>query len=207
MTGDKIRPTWKSPLIMRDAERVGRRHIAMTSTGRQCRSAYMEAGCRFSLPSFPLLIGALKMGFSWTGLLLAPLLAPVLIAAGLLGLFGADRPALLFLVLLVPGCIISYGTTIVLFLPSMFVLSRWRAVTGYSVCVLGLVLGLAAHVAMTWVEWGASGPDSGPPTESFFSFFLRWTADPLTAVYPVAGLLTAGTYWWLGTRRRNRQAV
>jgi len=29
---------------------------------------------------------------------------------------------------------------------------------------------------------------------------VRWAADPLTALYPLAGLVTAGLYWWLGTR-------
>jgi hypothetical protein len=46
--------------------------------------------------------------------------------------------------------------------------------------------------------WKSSGPDSGPPTESFFTFFVRFSADPLTAVFPLAGLLTAALYWWLG---------
>ena len=141
------------------------------------------------------------MRFSWTGLLLAPLPVPVVLSA-VMGILGGDHPALLFLILLIPGCIVSYGTTIFLFLPSMFLLSRLRPMTGYSVCVLGLVLGMAAHVAVTWVAWGASGPDSGPPIEGFLSFFLHWSADPLTVVFPVAGLLTAGAWWWLGARRR-----
>jgi hypothetical protein len=59
-------------------------------------------------------------------------------------------------------------------------------------------------VPLTWMDWKSSGTDSGPPTESFFTFFVRWTADPLTAIYPLAGLITAALYWWLGTRRRGR---
>jgi hypothetical protein len=62
---------------------------------------------------------------------------------------------------------------------------------------------LAVFVPLTWMEWKSSGADSGPPTESFLTFFVRWTADPLTAIYPLAGLTTAGLYWWLGTRRRG----
>ena len=147
------------------------------------------------------------MRFSWTGLLLAALLAPALLSTALTSFFGDDHLVLSLLILLVPGCIISYGTTILLFLPSMFFLSRCRPMTGFTVCLLGLVLGMAVHVPVTWVAWGASGPDSGSPTESFFSFFLHWSADPMTAVYPFAGVVTAGTYWWLGTRRWNRRAV
>jgi len=142
------------------------------------------------------------MRFSWTGLILAPLLVPALFAAA----FGAlqDRSVLAFLIMLVPGCMVSYGTTIFVFLPCLFVLSLWRPMTGFNVCLLGLVLGAAAYVPLTWMLWKGSGPDSGPPTESFLSFFVRWVADPWTAVFPLAGLITAGLYWWIGTWRSGR---
>jgi hypothetical protein len=55
--------------------------------------------------------------------------------------------------------------------------------------------------------WKSSGPDSGPPTERFLDFFLRWAADPWNAIFPLAGLMTAGLYWWLGTRRRGRSTA
>jgi hypothetical protein len=93
---------------------------------------------------------------------------------------------------------------IVLFLPSLFLFSLWRPLTGFRVCLLGLALGAAVFVPLTLMEWKSSGPDSGPPTESFLSFFVRWAADPLTAVYPLAGLITAGLYWWLATRRHAK---
>jgi hypothetical protein len=114
------------------------------------------------------------------------------------------QPGLLFLIPLVPGCVVSYGTTILVFLPCLFLLSRWWPVTGLRVCLLGLVLGALVFVPLTSMDWQSSGPDSGPPTESFFVFFLRWAADPMTAIYPLAGLVTAGLYWWLGSRRRGR---
>ena len=76
--------------------------------------------------------------------------------------------------------------------------------TGFKVRLLGLALGAAVCVAVTWMEWKSSAPDSGPPTESFLDFFVRWAADPLTTIYPLAGLITAGLYWWLGTWRRGR---
>lgn len=69
---------------------------------------------------------------------------------------------------------------------------------------IGLVLGAAVFVPLTWMDWKSSGPDSGPPTESFLEFILRWVADPFTAIYPPSGLITAGLYWWLGTSRRGR---
>jgi hypothetical protein len=143
------------------------------------------------------------MRFSWTGLILAPLLVPLMFCAAMMGFVTANNSALAFLILMVPSCIVSYGTTIFLFLPSLFLLSLWRPMTGIKVCLLGLVLGAAVFVPLTLMEWKGSGPDSGPPTESFPVFFLRWAADPFTAIYPVAGLVTAGLYWWLGTWRRD----
>jgi hypothetical protein len=142
------------------------------------------------------------MRFTWTGLIVAPLLLPVILSAAISPFLG-DHPVLGFFILLIPASIVSYGTTIFLFLPCLFLLSLWRPLTGFKVCLLGLVLGAAVFVPVTWMEWTSSGTDSGPPTESFPSFFIRWTADPLTAVYPLAGLITAGLYWWLGTRRRG----
>jgi hypothetical protein len=151
--------------------------------------------------------GTTEMRFSWTGLLLAPLLVPVLLGAALPGLLGGNSPVVGFLIMLVPGCIISYGAMVCLFLPSLFLLSVFRTPTGFMVCLLGAVLGAVADVPVTFVAWGSSGHDSGPPTEGFFTFFLRWSLDPVSAAFPLAGLLTAGTYWWLGTRHAPRGGV
>jgi hypothetical protein len=151
--------------------------------------------------------GAEAMRFSWTGLILAPAVVPLLFCLATMGFFQTNSSVLLFLVLLVVSCcIVSYGTTIFLFLPSLFLLSLWRPMTGIKVCLLGFVLGAVAFVPLTLMEWKGGGPDSGPPTESFLAFLLRWAADPLTALFPLAGLVTAGLYWWLGTWRRNRAA-
>jgi hypothetical protein len=143
------------------------------------------------------------MRFSWTGLILAPLLVPLIFSAVMLGFLQTSGSVLPFLILLVPSCIVSYGTTIFLFLPALFLLSLRRPMTGLKVCLLGLVLGAVVFVPLTLLEWQSSGPDSGPPTESFWVFLLRWAADPMTAIYPFAGLVTARLYWWLGTWRRN----
>lgn len=142
------------------------------------------------------------MRFSWTGLILAPLVMPA-ISAALLSPFLGQQPVLGFLFLFIPGCIVSYGATLILFLPCLFLLSLWRPLTASNVCLLGLVLGLAVFVPLTWMEWKSSGTDSGPPSENFFPFFIRWVADPTTVLYPLSGLITAGVYWWLGTRRHG----
>jgi hypothetical protein len=136
------------------------------------------------------------MRFSWTGLVLAPLPVPLLFSA--LMLDYPNGPVLPFLILLVPGCIVSYGTTIFLFLFSL-----WRPMTGLKTCLLGAVLGAAVFLPLTLMMWKGSGADSGPPTESFLVFFLRWVADLTAVIFPLAGLVTAGLYWWLGTWRSH----
>ena len=143
------------------------------------------------------------MRFSWTGLILAPLLVPTMFSAVVVSLQEGNM-ALGFLILMVPSCIISYFTTIFLFLPSLYLLSLWRPMTGLKACLLGLALGTLMFVPLTWIDWTSSGSDSGPPTESFLAFSLRWAADPFNAIYPLAGLITSGFYWWLVTRRRDR---
>ncbi|HTB04828.1 MAG TPA: hypothetical protein VK804_30525 [Bradyrhizobium sp.] len=143
------------------------------------------------------------MRFSWTGLVLAPLPVPLLFSALMLGSLQTNGAVLPFLILAVPGCIVSYGTTIFLFLPSLFLLSLSRPMTGLKACLLGAILGAAAFLPLTLMMWKGSGQDSGPPTESFLVFFLRWVADPTTVIFPLAGLVTAGLYWWLGTWRNH----
>jgi hypothetical protein len=96
----------------------------------------------------------------------------------------------LFLLTLVIGSIVSYSVTALVFLPFLFVLSRVRTMTGVTTSLLGLALGMAAYVPWTWIEWKSSGVDSGPPTESYLSFALRWDLDPLTLVFLPAGLVT-----------------
>src|SRR5438105_14225000 len=113
------------------------------------------------------------MRFSWTGLILAPLLVPVMFSAALLSSFQGDRPVLLFLLLLAPACIVSYGTTILLFLPCLFLLSLWRPMTSFKVCLLGLVLRAAVFVPLTWMAWTSRGPDSGPTTRWFLEVIAR----------------------------------
>ncbi len=153
------------------------------------------------------------MRWNRKALILAPSLVPVLFSAALtvaeLIRAGPGQPLapgtalLFFLVMLVPGCIISYGTTICVFLPCLTLLSRSMAITPFRVGLLGLVLGAGVIVPLTWMEWTSSGPDSGPPEEAFLTFFARWASDPSfvwNALFPIAGLITASFYWWLATR-------
>ncbi len=146
-------------------------------------------------------IGTLRedaMRFSWTSLILAPLAVPVIFSVGTGFLWEGEGDLLsASLTMLVLGCIVSYGSTILLFLPCLFLLSAsTQRMTGFKVCLLGMALGAAEFAILTLIAWGSRGPDL--PIRNFFVFFLLWAADPVTALFPLAGLITAGLYWWLG---------
>jgi hypothetical protein len=138
------------------------------------------------------------MRFTWKGVLLAPLAAAVLVSAAFARDLHNIPPMRSFLILLIPVCIISYGTIATLFLPGLFVISRRRRPSGVAVCLSGFVLGAAAYVPVILLAWATSGADLGPPVISLSAYFLRWYVDPQTAIPPAGGLLTAGLYWWLG---------
>jgi hypothetical protein len=99
------------------------------------------------------------------------------------------------------GCIVSYGSTIFLFLPCLFLLSLEQQITGFKVCLLGLVLGAVEFVSLTLIAWGNRSPDL--PIKNYFAYLRLWAADPVTALLPLAGLITAVLYWWLGKRRTD----
>jgi len=140
------------------------------------------------------------MRFSWTSLILAPLLVPVIFSTTMI-IRGEGDLLMGFLAMLVTGCVVSYGTTVFLFLPCLFLLSLSHQMTGFKACLLGLLLGAVVFVALTLIAWAAN---SAPPIGNFFFLFLRWAADPFAALFPPAGLITAGLYWWLAKRRTGR---
>ena len=121
-------------------------------------------------------------------------MAPVIGNPGL-AIIGA------FLLLLVAACVISYGATLILFLPLLFLLSLVTSVTRWMVWLLGLVLGAAVFLPVARLAWATGGPNSGPMNEDFWDFFAGWLTEPFMLFYPLGGLVTAALYWWFGTRQ------
>ena len=149
------------------------------------------------------------MHFSWKGLFLAPLVMPVIGCAVMAPVIGNEGLAVIgaFLLLLVAACVISYGATWLLFLPSLFLLSLFTAVTRWMVWTLGLVLGAAIFVPVAKLAWATGGPNSGPMQEEFWHFFAGWLREPFMLFYPGGGLLMAALYWRFGTRRETLGAL
>lgn len=144
------------------------------------------------------------MRFSWTGLILAPLLMPVLFSTTVMMLVESNEPLGAFLMMLAATCIVSYGATLFLFLPCLFLLSLDRQMTGFKVCLLGLVLGTLVFLSFTLIAWASIDPATTAPVG--YLKFLRWVASPIAALFPLGGLVMAGLYWWLGRERTGRSA-
>ena len=143
------------------------------------------------------------MRFSWTGLLLAPLLVPLMFSTTLAIVVG-ESWLQAFLTMLFVGCVVSYGATIFLFLPCLFLLSSSYQMTGFKVCLLGLVLGEVVVLSPILIAWASSAPEFAHPIRTFLVFVFGLVADPVPALFPLGGLVTAGLYWWLGGRRTSR---
>jgi hypothetical protein len=144
------------------------------------------------------------MRVSWKGAVLAPLLVPLVCGgAAVVTSFTPHNPLAAFLFFFVPASVISYGTMIFLFLPCLYVVSKYTALTLCLTSILGAAVGALWFVPLIWGAWISSGPDSGPPEDSFIEFFVRWISDPsilLFLVFPIAGLITAAAYWFLSDK-------
>jgi hypothetical protein len=133
--------------------------------------------------------------FSWKALLLAPLAVPAI--TGVLFAGGAGAKALpAFLIVAAFMAALSYGATVGMLLPAVFVAGRLVRLTVMRIGFIGAVLGVVLCVPVTWFTWKSTGPDSGPPTEPYFVWLVRWGVGwcwPCVAGGAVNGLL----YGWL----------
>jgi len=144
------------------------------------------------------------MKFTWKALILAPLLAPLICSGALAIATSPDSWFFEFLFLFVLGAFISYGATIVLLLPCLILISKRMTPTLLLTSILGAVLGMVSCLLLLLQLWKSSGPDSGPPQDTFAEFLLRWFADPsalLFLMFPFAGLVTAAAVWFFSNRR------
>jgi hypothetical protein len=136
------------------------------------------------------------MKFSWKAILVAPLAAPFLFSLAVATDLATQRVAG-FLCFLILGSILSYGTTTLLFVPSLFCFSKLTRLSAYNVCLLGLGLGMAIFFPLTFVGYLSSGPDSGPPQGTYWRFVSHSWSETFTWLFPLGGLITATAYWLL----------
>jgi hypothetical protein len=144
------------------------------------------------------------MTFSWRALILAPLPIPLIFGALLAISFPGKNLFASFLFFSAPGIVLSYGITIFLFLPCVFVVAMLTPLTARLTGALGTALGLLVYVPVIWTSYRGSGDDSGPP-QITFGEYLRQHAFGLDFwAFLVAGLVTAMMYWFLANQPPRR---
>ena len=138
------------------------------------------------------------MRFSWRALILAPIVVPLVYCALFVAVGGGGpMPVGSFLLFFLPAVVLSYGVTVLAFLPVLFILSKFSRPTAILACVTGAALGFIAWLPVSFFMWKSSGPDSGPPITPWLEDFLYDLGDPLIWSFPVAGLVTASIFWVL----------
>ncbi|MGD0812743.1 MAG: hypothetical protein ABSA83_03995 [Verrucomicrobiota bacterium] len=140
------------------------------------------------------------MKFSWLALVLAPLPIPFLYSVLLEASAPGKSPILAILFFTAVGCVVCYGATIFLLLPALFVISRFRPLTGLVTGLTGTVLGVAVNFPIAWQCYLASGNDSGPPEGTYWEYLRHNCFGVDLWACLVAGLATAMLYWFLATR-------
>lgn len=144
-----------------------------------------------------------RLPFSLRAFLIAPWPVPV-VGSLLLALGTPGRPSMMFFFLtLAVGLVVSYLGTAALVITLHFV-AQARPVTRTVSAVTGLILAGFAYLPFVYVNWHASGPDSGPPIESFPRYLLHDLGDPFFGIFLAAGVFTALAYDTLA-RRGARQ--
>jgi hypothetical protein len=142
------------------------------------------------------------MRFSWKAIILAPLFVPLIVGVVMAAVPYQNR-MFSFLFFFVVVCVLSYGVSIVLFLPCLFVLSRFARLSFWLTGLTGMALGLVVYFPVTWQSYLSSGDNSGPPAESFLAYLGRnfWSESWL---FYVGGLVTATVYWLLTKPRTEK---
>ena len=145
------------------------------------------------------------MKFSWRALLLAPLPVPVVYSI-LFEISAPGRsPILSVLILSVLGSVLSYATVLLLFLPCLFVVSRFLPLTVWLTGLIGTVLGGLVYLPVIWQSYLSSGADSGPPEGTFGEYLRRCGFQWDFWAFILAGLVTSVLYWFIVNQplRRN----
>jgi hypothetical protein len=140
------------------------------------------------------------MRFSWKALIIAPLAIPIIYSVLVEMASPGKSPIFGILFFTALGSVVSYGATVFLFLPSLFVVSRFTPLTGRLTCLLGAVLATVAYLPVSWECYLTSGADSGPPEGSFGHYLRQCGLGWDFWAFPVAGLATAMLYWFLARR-------
>jgi hypothetical protein len=142
--------------------------------------------------------------FSWSALLLAPLVIPV--PAGVLFVGGSVHPVAAFGLGALVGYIFTLAMVGGLLLPSLWLVSWAAKIKTWLPPVIGGLLAALIFFAWDYISWGASGVDSGPPATTYPQWIAKswFTPEPLFVIS--FGVVTAAAYHFLATRKPNQSS-
>ena len=134
--------------------------------------------------------------FSLKAYLLAPL--PVPLVAGALFALGNSHPGSTFFLTFFFGLIVSgLGTTALVV--SLWIIAKVRPVTKTLTTLTGIGLAAFGYLCVLYLNWSSSGPDSGPPVETFGAHLLRNWNDAFLYIFLAGGLVTSFLYAFLAS--------
>lgn len=145
--------------------------------------------------------------FSWTGLLVAPLLVPSFFSIALTLANPPRSPLVGFLFILIPGGLVSYGVTGLLFVPGLHALARFVKPTLGVTGLWGAVLGVIVFVPIAFMQFLSSGPNSGAPVDTFWEYLWQSRSDSAVWVFPIGGAITALVYWFFARRAADNASL
>lgn len=138
-----------------------------------------------------------SMKLSWRGLILAPLPIPLVFSVLFEISTPGRSPILSFLFFFVLGCVLSYGITIFIFLPCLFLVSKLTLLTALLTSLVGTVIGFLVYFPINWQLYLSSGVDSGPPEGTFGNYLWKHGFEWDFWALLLAGLVTSFLYWYL----------
>ena len=120
---------------------------------------------------------------------------------GLLLATGAIHPVYAFVVCAGLGYVLALACIAGLLLPALWVLSWITPIKGWLTTLLGGFIAFTLFLCWDYIDWGASGVDSGPPDCTYAQWIARnWSSwEPLVIVG--IGLASATAYHFLATRK------
>ena len=137
--------------------------------------------------------------FSWSALLLAPLVIPGPTAA--LFVVGTKNPLSAFGFFALIGYLFTLAVVGGLLLPALWLVSWITRIKPWLSPVIGGILAAPIFLVWDWISWGSSGADSGPPDTTYPQWIAKswFTPEPLAVI--AFGVVTAAAYHFLATRK------
>lgn len=141
-----------------------------------------------------------KLILSWKAAALAPLAVPF-IACALFQIFSpGQKPLVGFLVLFGLGSSVSLAATIFLLIPCLYMVTRFVQLTVSLTGLIGAILGGMVWLPVAWQSYCASGFNSGPPQETFYTYLTGQSPWPELWFFMASGMVTALLYRRLSLR-------